>query len=75
MFNNKLENICKEYGFGFINIFDKLINQDYTLKSEYTFDNFHLNNKIWTSAEKELLKSGIFEAENNNLSINAALFT
>lgn len=61
MFNNKLENICKEYGFGFINIFDKLINQDYTLKSEYTFDNFHLNNKIWTSAEKELLKSGIFD--------------
>lgn len=59
LFNKKLENICNIHNFGFINIFNKLINPDYTLKENYTFDGYHLNQQAWNFAEQALKNANV----------------
>ena len=55
LFNDKLEKLCFKHSLKFVSIFDKLINNDYTTKTEYiSSDNCHLSQKSWELIDREV---------------------
>ena len=53
--NNKLSNYCDEDKCDYINLYDKLIDEDGNLKEEYTEDGLHLNSLGYIVVTRELL--------------------
>lgn len=45
--NYEIENLCKEYDFAYIDVFNKLIGEDGQLSREYTIDGIHLQDSAY----------------------------
>lgn len=55
-FNNRIKQICKENGYGFMTAFFDVVDENYRTKEEYIFDGCHLGQNARWILEKELKK-------------------
>lgn len=56
--NTKIEELARSFGYEYVNLFDRLIDENGFLKRNYSSDGLHLNQKgyrVWTEVMKEFL--------------------
>jgi lysophospholipase L1-like esterase len=58
-FNERLKAFCAENGYGFIDIYDKVADENGLMLKEYAGDEIHLNKKAVKLARAELRKAGV----------------
>jgi hypothetical protein len=56
-FNRQLKIVAHELDFGFVTIFDKLVDKDLNSLKEYFRDEIHINQKAWPFFKAELEKT------------------
>lgn len=54
--NQQIRDLCKEYKVAYINLYDKMVDEDGDLKLEYTREGLHMSDEGYQVITKELKK-------------------